>query len=198
MSSGKKNQQTSLGRSYGKDEDESAAAALGSPTRGFEEDEEFRKYQQEGVGFMSLSEVLDVDEADEAAGSSSEPLAGLQAGAEPDPNDPDILNFGQQDLRFGGQDVSGISEWTLRAHNLQLDDGLDEGDVRRSDEALLSDIVELCVEYHYNLEAIECTVQGAQVTLRGRVPGVERREFLENAVRSIAGVQEVISYLETK
>ena len=99
------------------------------------------------------------------------------------------------ELRFGGEDVSGVSEWTMRARRLELDDGLGGADFARSDEEILGDVLDALREHVAQAERIECSVTGGVVTLKGAIESPVLRERLELLVKDLPGVREVRSSL---
>src|SRR5689334_11913515 len=75
--------------------------------------------------------------------------------------DPDIETFAKQDLRYGGEDFSSVSEWSMRARNLELDDGLDNGDFVRSDTEILMEVFDACEELGLRSRGIDFEISGA-------------------------------------
>src|SRR5690606_31305548 len=96
--------------------------------------------------------------------------------------DPDIEAFGQTDLRYAGEDISGQSEWSMRAQNLELDDGLDSGDFHRSDAQILEEAREVLAEQFRNLTAIELNVEGSVLYIDGDVHSAQVRQHLEDTM----------------
>jgi hypothetical protein len=167
---------------YSHDDTESSAAARGAPVRGFEEDDEYTEYKREGMTFIKT------------------PDASARAGlvdrrGEVYPGDPDIGSGAKQDLRYGGEDVSGVSEWSMRARNLELDDGLDAGDFIRPDTEILDDIFDACEEQGLQRTGVDFEVAGAEVTIRGRADK-QTGERLEQMLLDIPGVKLVKNLLE--
>jgi len=213
----KKISKTSRGpkeKTRARDEKKSLSSAIGAPPRGFSEDEEFAKYEEQGMNFgvdfdkldpktadpkhsepsdrRGTESLFDYDEAEFVGESAGQVVAGTN---EVYPGDPDIGTSTKNDLRFGGEDISGVSEWSLRATHLELDDGLDAGDFHRSDEEIRSEIFELLDERHWSDESIEYVVSGAEVRLSGKVSKRELCQEVESAIRDLPGVKEVQNFL---
>jgi hypothetical protein len=199
--------QHSEGHTYGKDEAHSVGAALGGQLRGFEYEAEDRdtvptlnteetrelsgrdaiaEFSDCSADFDSPEDALDrgddygraVDERGERnLGSVSEGLAGAP------------------DLRYGGEDLSGVSEWLLRAHSPALDDGLTAGDFLRSDEQILQEVLNTLTPLLGPRHGVQITVQQGLVTITGTVKNMLIREEVVDRVLRVYGVQEVLDRL---
>ena len=206
----------SAGHTYSLDEQESARAAAGAPTRGFHEDAQVQEYERNELSFVSpfdrtdpktahpsqasrpsdkrgTESLFEYDEAESAGESAGQVVAGSK---EVYPGDPDIEASQPNDLRFGGEDISGVSEWSMRATHLELDDGLDAADFHRSDDEIRNEVYELFNERRWTAEPIECDVAGGEVKLNGRISRRDLREEIEAAVKDLPGVREVYNFLE--
>ncbi len=96
-----------------------------------------------------------------------------------------------QDLRFGGEDVSGMSEWSMRAHSPELDDGLDAGDFKRSDGEILGELWDTLGQKTQDIKGLDITVEAGEVYLRGTTTNGNTREWIEELLLDIPGVKEV-------
>ena len=176
---------TQSGRSYGLDEKESEASVYGAPIRGFEEDSEYERDAALGMTFENAEAPWTNDggeENDESSGDN-----GL--------DDAVQASSSGKDLRFGGEDISGMSEWSMRARELQLDDGLDAGDFMRSDFEIRSQ-VEVALNECMAGNDIKVEVKEAEVTLRGHYARKLTKAEIEDLVLGIPGVRDVRNFLE--
>ena len=96
-----------------------------------------------------------------------------------------------QDLRFGGEDLSGVSEWSMRAHSPEFDDGSDASDIKRSDTDILNGIWESIGDEESDVRDLEIAVRAAEVFVQGKVKEGGQRENLINLILSVPGVRNV-------
>jgi hypothetical protein len=94
-----------------------------------------------------------------------------------------------QDLRFGGEDLSGVSEWSMRARSPELDDGLDAGDIKRSDSEILNEIWETLGDKASEIRNLEITVRGAEVYIVGKVSDAAKRDWVIDLLLNVPGVK---------
>ena len=201
------------GHTFGFDESESLSSALGGPTRGFSENAEFDDYEKAGMSFagplakedakakrMRLSSdaapetdaLVDFDDEGELVDG------GEISGTQPEvyAGDPNLETTPANDLRFGGEDMSGVSEWSMRARHLELDDGLDAGDFHRSDDDIRAELYELFHERKWTDRPLVYEVVGAEVKLKGKVESAGLLQEIEIAIKDLPGVKEVYNFLE--
>lgn len=100
------------------------------------------------------------------------------------------------DLRFGGEDISGMSEWTMRAHRFELDEGLSAGDYFRPDEEILEEAYAALSAHGVPDETIRMRVRGAVVSVEGSVPSRTQRVQVESWLLDVPGVKDVQNLLE--
>ena len=111
---------------------------------------------------------------------------------------PDIGDFGPQDTRFGGEDLSGMSEWSMRARSLELDDGLDAGDYRRPDNEIIVEAAEALESQLTEPAQLQFQVRGGELTIEGWISSKEQLEKIETAAQNVPGVKEVHNCLELR
>ena len=182
----------STSHTYGLDEQDSTASAQGAPIRGFEEDDQYEEYRGAGFSFSGTADTNADLVSDEGNDEPPVPEGESSAG------DPDIGILGSLDLRFGGEDISGVSEWSMRARALELDDGLDAGDFKRPDKEIAQEIFDAFQEEELDITNFECEVAGAEVTMRGIAASSEARERMEDMIKDLPGVKEVSNLIEVR
>ncbi|MFN8392517.1 MAG: BON domain-containing protein [Bdellovibrionota bacterium] len=187
----KKKSKDETGHTYATDSQESEAAASGAPTPGFNEDSEYAEYERQGLPFGESLEAQDGLLRSELDETTDTDLPDSSATV-----DPEDQTFGAPDLRFGGEDISGVSEWSMRAKNPELDDGIDAGDFKRPDEEILEDLLVACKEDDVSLEGIEFEVDAAVVTIRGKMSDRKSIEAVELTANSVPGVKTVQNQVE--
>lgn len=138
---------------------------------------------------------------------SSEIRAGHPTADEPsddEPSDPGqdetgipgIGDFAPQDTRFGGEDISGMSEWSMRARMLELDDGLDAGDYKRPDNEIAIDLADALERELRGPGELSFKVSGGEITVEGWLAGKEQIDNLETIALNVPGVKEVHNLVE--
>jgi hypothetical protein len=113
-------------------------------------------------------------------------------------NDPDIGDLGVRDLRIGGVDDSGVSEWSMRQHSPRHDDGFDQGDFLRSDHEISEQIQTIIDGIHADRMNIDFSVAGGVVTLSGYVEAPEDKDVIEEYALQILGVEEVRNQIQLR
>lgn len=190
------------------------ASKEGAPIPGFEEDWQFDAMQSNGVGFKALDEVLDVERED--AQPSGAPVISMRpdvpsptrssspappgadevsAGNPQDPNDPELISP-ETDLRFGGEDLSGVSEWSLRARQPPLGEAEDGAVYDRPDTEIQDELLEFFEEEGFNIDLVRCDVRGGVVTLAGNLSSRKQEELILTGVKEIPGVREVVMMMK--
>ena len=109
---------------------------------------------------------------------------------------PDVSDLGSQDTRYGGEDLSGMSEWSMRAKNLQLDDGLDAGDYKRPDNEIAANAVEAFKKQLTSPGELRFKVQGGELTIEGWIKSKDQFDSIETIALDIPGVKELHNFVE--
>lgn len=176
------------GHTYSLDERDAEASAVGAPIAGFDYEQDLDDLTNiaHGPTILGDTEVL----PDEAALDGPRNAPGEVA-----KGDPDIRSFGPNDARFGGEDVSVISEWTFRAHQPDLDAGLGAEQFKRTDLEIYEQLLETLEEECHSGREISIDVSGGEVTLSGVVTSREVRDQLETAALHVPGVRSVVNYV---
>jgi osmotically-inducible protein OsmY len=89
--------------------------------------------------------------------------------------------------------LGGITfrRWTIQFILPEFDDGLDAGDIKRSDSEILDEIWESLGDSESEMRNFEIIVRGAEVFIKGQVDNTVIRERLINLVLTIPGVRNV-------
>ncbi|MCB0359141.1 MAG: BON domain-containing protein [Bdellovibrionales bacterium] len=136
------------------------------------------------------------------APGSPEPTVGIRQGYAPndaefyDEPSPDAV-FGARDVRYGAEDLSGMSEWEMRQLSRGRFAGVGPRNYVRSDERVLEWVCERLMLHKYlDPSDIDVTVQGGEVTLEGTVQLRAEKYLAEDLAAHVPGVEDVNNRLK--